>query len=183
MTVCSSCFIARNYCSGEYRGLWAYCSYELKAQWHKTWVFKLDQIKCDSSLFGIIWLYLEFQMFTFEFVSLESMCFSKMFIAKPFSGNWIGPWALLFRLCSQREILITFYIQDLYVLAALIFLALNATQNAAMKSLATKFQMKEVRIYDQNSIACLAVIFTFFHVIFGIYIAVTVRNTNNLLNW
>ena len=74
------------------------------------------------------------------------------------------------------------FIQDLYVLAALIFLALNATQNATMKSLATKFQMKEVRIYDRNSIACLAAIFTFFHIIFGIYIAVTVRNTINFLN-
>lgn len=65
--------------------------------------------------------------------------------------------------------------QDLYVLAALVFLALNATQNAAMKSLAYTYQMKEVKIYDRNSIASLAVIFTFFHIIFGIYIAFTVR--------
>lgn len=65
--------------------------------------------------------------------------------------------------------------QDLYVLAALIFLALNATQNAAMKSLAYVYQMKEVKIYDRNAIVSLAAIFIFFHVIFGIYIAFTVR--------
>nr|XP_022345195.1 uncharacterized protein LOC111137822 isoform X2 [Crassostrea virginica] len=83
--------------------------------------------------------------------------------------------AVAFKLVVKQSLPTISYLTylDLYVLAALIFLALNATQNATMKSLATKFQMKEVRIYDRNSIACLAAIFTFFHIIFGIYIAVT----------
>lgn len=83
--------------------------------------------------------------------------------------------AVAFKLVVKQSLPTISYLTylDLYVLAALIFLALNATQNAAMKSLAYVYQMKEVKIYDRNAIASLAAIFIFFHVIFGIYIAFT----------
>lgn len=66
------------------------------------------------------------------------------------------------------------FLQDLYVLAALIFLALNATQNAAVKYLASIYPVSEVTLYDRYSIIGLFIIFLFFHIIFGIYIIVTV---------
>uniref|UniRef100_K1Q655 Gamma-aminobutyric acid receptor subunit gamma-2 n=1 Tax=Magallana gigas TaxID=29159 RepID=K1Q655_MAGGI len=85
--------------------------------------------------------------------------------------------AVTFKLVVKQSLPTISYLTylDLYVLAALIFLALNATQNAAMKSLAYIYQLKEVKIYDRNSIASLAVIFILFHIVFGIYIAFTVR--------
>lgn len=83
--------------------------------------------------------------------------------------------AVTFKLVVKQSLPTISYLTylDLYVLAALIFLALNATQNAAMKSLAYIYQLKEVKIYDRNSIASLAVIFILFHIVFGIYIAFT----------
>ncbi|XP_061171003.1 gamma-aminobutyric acid receptor subunit beta-3-like [Saccostrea echinata] len=83
--------------------------------------------------------------------------------------------AVAFKLVVKQSLPTISYLTylDLYVLAALIFLAMNATQNATMKSLAAVYSAKEVKVYDRNSIVCLTIIFLFFHVIFGIYITFT----------
>ncbi|XP_056005391.1 gamma-aminobutyric acid receptor subunit rho-2-like [Ostrea edulis] len=83
--------------------------------------------------------------------------------------------AVAFKLVVKQSLPTISYLTylDLYVLAALIFLALNATQNAAVKYLASIYPVSEVTLYDRYSIIGLFIIFLFFHIIFGIYIIVT----------
>lgn len=61
------------------------------------------------------------------------------------------------------------------------YLGLNAAQNATIKTLAKTMEVEKLESYDRYSIVSLAIIFFAFHVIFGIYLYLTVSNGINFI--
>lgn len=67
--------------------------------------------------------------------------------------------------------------QDVYVLAALIFLGIQAAQNSCMNAFVHFLSAEEVKYYDRWSMVGLASLLIFFHIGFGFYIYKTVSHS------
>lgn len=65
-------------------------------------------------------------------------------------------------------------LQDVYVIASLIFLGLQAAQNATMNALSHFMVKEEVQYYDKWSMVLMAVILIVFHIFFALFIYRTV---------
>ena len=74
----------------------------------------------------------------------------------------------------HRRVVICFVFQDIYILAALVFLTLQSSESSIMCALSKVLHIGEVVVWDQCIMASLAVILVAFHVIFGFYIYSTV---------
>ncbi|KAK3096258.1 hypothetical protein FSP39_025031 [Pinctada imbricata] len=91
--------------------------------------------------------------------------------------------AVAFKLVVKQSLPTISYLTylDLYVLAALMFLGLHATQNACLKHLAANFDKVDVEIYDNYSMISLTATFVLFHAIFGTYIFLTATRRRRLM--
>lgn len=83
--------------------------------------------------------------------------------------------AVAFKLVVKQSLPTISYLTslDLYILACLMYLGLNAAQNATIKTLAKTMEVEQLESYDRYSIVSLAIIFFAFHLIFGIYLFLT----------
>ena len=70
-----------------------------------------------------------------------------------------------------------FVLQDVYVIAALIFLGLQAAQNATMNALGHFMIKEQVQYYDKWSMVLMAVVLIVFHIFFALFIYRTVSNS------
>ena len=71
----------------------------------------------------------------------------------------------------------------MYVLAALIFLGIQAAQNSCMNAFTHFMDAEEVKFYDRWSMVGLAGLLVVFHIIFGCYIYKTVSITISVISW
>ena len=65
--------------------------------------------------------------------------------------------------------------QDVYVIASLIFLGLQAAQNATMNALGHFKNRELTQYYDKWSMVLMAALLIVFHIVFAIFIFRTVR--------
>ena len=73
-------------------------------------------------------------------------------------------------------IIINVLFQDVYVLAALIFLGIQAAQNACMNAFVHFLDKDTMKYYDRWSMVGLAALLVVFHIAFAFYIYRTVSS-------
>ncbi|KAL4231478.1 hypothetical protein ACF0H5_009055 [Mactra antiquata] len=91
--------------------------------------------------------------------------------------------AVAFKLVVKQSLPTISYLTylDVYVIAALIFLGLQAAQNAMVNALGHFMKAKEVQYFDKWSMVLMAVILIIFHIIFALYIYRTASKRRRIM--
>lgn len=91
--------------------------------------------------------------------------------------------AVAFKLVVKQSLPTISYLTylDLYVLAALIFLGMQAAQNACMNAFVHFLEEDEVKFFDRWSMVALATLLVVFHIFFAVYIYKTASKRRRIM--